>query len=843
MTETVMVTLLATSLLLSSQEPTYLPTGKAISPIGTHVEVGSYPASMILLADGRHAAVSCMGFRQYISIIRLGDGKVVSQFNIGGRGKEGLYYGLASDPNTGRLFASRGAQDMISGFKVNRIGEISLDGEPIMNSAPKDAQLPLHPAGIALTSNGQRLVMANNQTGHETDYKGSVSVLDVDGKREIRRIPVAGFPYALSLLTSGPFKDRRAFVGSERDGIVQVLDLDLGIVVKSLRTGAAPAGMVLNKSQTRLYVANAHSDSISVIDTGSLKVLKTILLRPAELPGLPGATPQGLCLSQDESTLFAALSDMNAVAVVDLKRDALKGMIPTGWLPTSVVATRGDLFVASAKGVQARNPNSVDVGDKGTYGPNIIEGTVSKISLENLDAGLKQHTRQVIINNRLRRGLNSRKLPEFTDPGIEHVIYIIKENRTYDNVLGDLPQGNGDPKLCLFPRKVTPNQHALAERFVLLDNFYVCAEVSQDGWVWSTAGMVNAYASRNTNYNYSGRGRSYDTEGSNNGVPVDLIDLPDVTRPPGGYIWELCAKYGVSFRNNGFFTQFADAADKRNTALKDQVENMPSKKLLQGMTNPNFRRYDLTYADSEAYVKHGVSWPRQTKTYGAYKSPSRFSEWKREFDGFVKAGRMPSLQMVRFGQDHTSGTQKDQPTPESMVADNDYAVGQLVEAVSKSPFWEKTMICILEDDAQAGIDHVDSHRSIAFVISPWIKRGTHDSRFYNTSSMLRTIELALGLPPMNQYDAVASPISVLTKQMSNSEPYTAILPPKEIVAGVNSASAYRSGDSERISNWVEESDVDEELNDILWKSIKGRHVPTPAIKRGGLRFKGYSEKD
>jgi len=838
-----MVPLLVTALLATGQETVFLPTGKAITPIGSHVEVGSYPASMIPLADGRHAVVSCMGFRQFLTVIRIGDGKVVGQVSIGGRGKEGLYYGLAQNPGTGRVYASRGAQDMISSYKVSRTGSLAPEGENLKNPAPADSPLPLHPAGIAFSSDGGLLVTANNQTGHTTDYKGSVSVLNTKTGKEQARIPVAGFPYSLSLLTKGPMKDRLALVGSERDGLVQALDIEAGKVIKSFRTGEAPAGMVLNSDQSRLYVANAHSDSISVVDTAKLKVIQTILLRPVELPGLPGATPQGLALSPDGSTLYAALSDMNAVAVVDLAKGALKGMVPTGWLPTSVVASRHELLIACAKGTQPRNPNGKDVGDKGTYGPNIIEGTVTRIPLDLVNKNLISYTKQVILNNRLRSGLNERTHKDFFDPGIEHVIYVIKENRTYDNVLGDLPKGNGDPSLCLFPRSVTPNQHALAERFVLLDNFYVCAEVSQDGWVWSTAGMVNAYASRNTNYNYSGRGRNYDTEGSNNGIPVDLIDLPDVTRPPGGYIWELCAKNKVSFRNYGFFTQFADALDKRNSALKDQVENMPSKKLLQGMTNINYRRYDLSYSDSEAYLKHGLTWPKQTLTYGANKSPSRFTEWKRDFDEFCKAGRMPALQMVRMGQNHTSGTAVGQPTPQSMVADNDYAVGQLVEAVSKSQFWEKTLICILEDDAQAGIDHVDSHRSTAFLISPWIERGTHDSRFYNTSSMLRTIELALGLPPMNQYDAVASPIAVLTKRMANSEPYQAILPAKEILAGVNSRSAYRSGDSAKISQWIEESEVDEELNDILWKSIKGRHVPTPPIKRGTLRFKGYSEDE
>jgi YVTN family beta-propeller protein len=831
---------LAFSLVAGVQEPeSMLATGKKITPIGVHREVGSYPANILPLADGLYAAVTTMGYRQSLSIIRLSDGETVGKVDIprgGPRPTPGLYFGLAFDSSSRTLYASRGAMDRVSRYQVGRAGGLTPLDQDILNPAPEGSQLPLHPAGIALTSQADRLVTANNQTGYQTDYRGSVSLISLATGKEERRIPVRGFPYALALLTKGPHADKLAFVASERDGVVEVVDLALGAVTSTIPTGAAPAGMVLSKDQTRLYVSNGHSDSISVIDTAARRVIDTILVRPPELPGLPGATPQGMALSPDETTLYAALSDMNALAVVDLKQAKLVGYLPTGWLPTSVCATEKELLIACAKGVQAKNPNSKPVGEKGTYIQDIIAGTVTRLPLP-LPKKLKDLTRQVILNNRLQKGLNKARFPGFVNPGITHVIYVIKENRTYDNVLGDLPQGNGDPSICLFPRPITPNQHALAERFVLLDNFHVCAEVSQDGWVWSTAGSISPYASRNTPYNYSGRGRNYDTEGSNNGVPVDLIDLPDVSRPAGGYIWELCAKHKVSYRNYGFFTQFADIADKRYSNHPMSGENMPSKKLLEKMTNTNFRRYDLSYADSEAYLKHDFSWPRQTKTYGAFNSPSRFTEWKREFDQFVKDGKMPHLQMVRFGQNHTSGTANGQPTPQSMVADNDYALGQMVEAVSKSPFWKTTLICVVEDDAQNGIDHVDAHRSTAFLISPHIKKGTIDSRFYNTSSMLRTIELALGLPPMNQYDAVAGPINVFAAGAANDEPYQAILPSRDIVCAVNSRTAYRSRDSERISWYIEEGDIDEELNDILWTSIMGPDRPMPAIRRGGIRLR------
>lgn len=821
-----------------------LPTGKLISPVGSHVGVGSYPVNMVLSADGKYAVVSNIGYREFLTSVDVQTGKIVSQVDINGKPEKGprygLYYGLAVQPKTGMIFASRGAEDRIVGYTLTD-GKLEESVE-IRNPKGKEGKLPLHPAGIAFNSDGSKLYVANNQTDDSTNLKGSVSVIDMTTKKESARIVVNGFPFAIAALTQGKNKDKFVYVGSERDGNVEVIDATSNKVVKTIKTGAAPAAMLLNTNQSKLYVANASSDTVSEVSTDSNRTARTFMLRPSAMHGLPGATPTGLCLNSDESVLYTALNDMNAVSVTDLKNGELRGYIPTGWLPTSVLAVGKNLLVASGKGIKAQNPNNVPVGTLGQYGPNIIEGTVSLVPAPG-SGQLADYSAKVIANNRIKPDLTSKTHPTFKNPGIKHVIYVIKENRTYDNVLADLAQGNGDQSICLFPREVTPNQHALAERFVLLDNFHVCAEVSQDGWEWSTSGMLSAYSSRNTYYNYSGRGRSYDTEGSNNGVPTDLLDVPDVAKPASGYIWDHCTKNGVTFRNFGFFTQFTDPNDKRFDSFNESSDNNPTKKSLQKMTNTNFRRYDLEYADSDAWVKYNSPWPKQRKTFGKFNSPSRFSEWNREFQEFVKKGEMPRFQMVRFGNDHTSGTAKGQPTPQAMVADNDYAVGQMVEAVSNSPFWKDTVICILEDDAQAGYDHVDSHRSTAYLISPWIKTGTVDHRFYNTDSMLRTMELLLGMPPMCQYDAVASPIAVFGSQMSNPEPYKAVLPSRDIITKVNGATAYRAKDSEGISLYTEESAVDEDLNDILWGAVKGPKTKRPAVKRGFLSQIAEEEDD
>ncbi|MBS1721736.1 MAG: hypothetical protein JSS66_01885 [Armatimonadetes bacterium] len=817
-----------------AQSMDVVSVGREIHPVGDHVGVGSYPIHFAVSPDGRYMVVSTMGFREHLSLIRLSDGKLLDQVDYNGKDgdqEKGMYFGLAFDAATysrssmpPRLYVSEGARDRVSIYDI--VGEKLVSNGVISDPAPQSRNLPYHFSGLEVDGEGH-LVVVNNQTGFSTNYKGSVSIYDLRTKSATKRIDVGGFPYDVAIARG------KAYVSCERDGTVNVIDLAKGLVVKSIRTGQAPANLIASKEGSKVFVSNSASDTVSVIDTGADKVVSTTMLRPSELRGLPGVTPLGLW--QEGTALYVACAGLNAVAIVDLDANRVKGYVPTGWYPTDVCVTgesgNKTLVVASAKGVKAKQPNKSDVNGWGTYIQNIYEGTVSRVSVPD-EATLANMTSTVMAANYVRPGLDKETLPGFNDPGIEHVIYVIKENRTYDNVLGDMPQGNGDPTICLFPREVTPNLHALAERFVLLDNFHVCAEVSQDGWVWSTAGMISAYASRNTPYNYSGRGRDYDTEGSNNGIPVDLIGLPDVARPPSGYLWDHCAKHGVSFRNYGFYSQFQDPEDKRNDIMRNSHDNTPTKKALLKTTDLDFRRYDLSYPDGEAYERHGFTYPKQRASFGKFGAKSRFSEWKREFDEFVKTGKVPKLMFIRFGTDHTAGTQEGMPSAKAMVADNDYAVGQLVDAVSHSPIWSKTAICILEDDAQAGLDHVDAHRSTAYVVSPFIAKGTVDSHFYNTDSMLRTMELLLGLPPMSQFDATAAPIGVFGPALSNAEPYNAILPPRDIVCKANVKGGYRSNDSLQVSWYGEESKIDEELNDILWVSIKG--TPYPGAARSQL---------
>jgi YVTN family beta-propeller protein len=850
-----LVTVAAAPLVLrraTAQAPEEVPlvTGKVITPTGTQTNVGSFPANMLLTPDGRHLVVTNTGYREFLTVLSTKDGSITSQiaFNEqrkdGSGRKEALYYGLAFGfARNGSLlvYASRGAEDRVSIFSLSPDGKLHDTGRFVNNpSTTAGGKVPNFVAGVALNRDGTLTYAVNNYTGPETGNKGSLSILETATSKIVLNVPVPGFPYAVAAITRGPDLDQKVYVSSERDGVVVAVHPASGQITETIETGDHPVALLLNKRQDLLYVANAGSDTVSVIDTRADEEVRTITLRPEDVRGLPGCTPTGLALSPNEKRLYVTLADMNAVAVVDAEKGTLEGYIPVGWYPTAVAVSPDNrrLFVANAKGVNARNPNQ-----PGQHVNNILEGTVSTLVIPGRN-GLRRATAQVIQNNRIVPGEVLGAPGDFKNPGIEHIIYVLKENRTYDQILGDLPTGNGDPKRCMFPRPVTPNHHALAERFVLLDNFYCTAEVSADGWNWSTSGMANTYVTRNAPHGYSGRGRNYDYEGRNNGTIPDLQGLKDVARAPSGYIWDHVIQKGLSLRNYGFFVDvdLDEQGVPKNEELKNPSGNRPTKRSLLERTDENFRQFDMSYPDSDAWVIHNTPAPSQRKAFGKHGARSRFEAWKREFDEFVRKGELPRFTMIRLPRDHTQGTSPGFHSPRAMVADNDYAVGQLVEAVSKSPFWKKTAIFIIEDDAQNGHDHVDAHRSVCFIVSPYVKKATVDHRFYNTDSVLRTMLQLLDIPPMNQYVAVAPLLRVFGEAPENDAPWQALLPDKAIIGEVNGARAYRAKDSKRLDFTKEDAIDDHDFNDILWHAVMGEKTPEPPI-RFGLRLSPRRKDD
>ncbi len=504
--------------------------------------------------------------------------------------------------------------------------------------------------------------------------------------------------------------------------------------------------------------------------------------------------------------------------------------------------------------------------DNPCYDLNEILGTANSIAVPDANQ-LATYTRQVLANNGVANataqqgpydnrlngiGLKSGK--------IKHVVYIVKENRTYDQVLGDIPQGNGDPQLTIFGSSITPNQHALATRFVLLDNFYDNGEASGDGWPWSTQAMGSEYVIKNLPYNYSNRGRNYDFEGQDNGYPVGgfpatdpygqqlsqafpngLPQIPDVNVPPSGHIWDAVQAAKLTYRNYGFFYTFG--VTQNNLVIIP--DNYPADGGLQpaghdlgGVSDYDFRRYDAAYADSEAPTNYGC--PYSLATYGHYNMPSRVSEFRRELNEFLAqdptGNTVPSFITLRVMHDHTQGLSSGNFTPQAEVADNDYSVGQLVDIISKTPLWQNTAIFVIEDDAQDGPDHVDAHRSTAYVISPYIKQGYVDHTFYNTDSILKTIEMLLSVTPLNQYDGIAGPIlAPFDTAPNNSAVYNATPAAQEIMCQKGSADLQRAGNP--MHKWAVESgkmnfDVPDsvdpnKLNEVLWHAAKGAKTPMP----------------
>ena len=869
--------MLASSTLLAQSQ---LPIGRKISPAGTNTEIGSLPMNIILSPDGNYAITSDMGFNQYLTSVDTTSGATVSQVTFGLQPNDsyspyGLYYGLAFAPGRNpdgsyNLYAAQGQNQSIAVLNLSSTGILTLTGSIPTNSTD-------FPSGLATDNNGN-IYVANNDSDTFA-VSSSVAIYNPAGTQLGRYTFSASyggtpnFPLAIATLQDGS----KTYVSSQRDGAIYVLntsDPTSPALIKTLATGSHPAGLLFNQSQSLLYVANSQSDTISAISTGSDTIASTTLFRFRRLTSYLGATPVALGLSPDQKTLYAAMGDLNAIAVADVKGNSLtvKGFIPVGWYPTGVVVSPDGkrLLVTNAKGVQPLHPNPGYVqwqfNDNPYYDLNIIIGTVAAIPVPSASQ-LATYTNQVLANN----GFNQVNIPinHSLDPiglaagGIQHVMYIVKENRTYDQVLGDLPQGNGDPSLVLFGNSITPSQHALAQRFVLLDNFYDTGEASGDGWPWSTGSMANEYVIKNLPYNYSNRGRNYDFEGQNNGYPVGgfpatdpygitlsptfpsgLPAIPDVAEAAGGHIWDTVQKAGLKYRNYGFFYTFGVTGvipDNYPAATGLQPAGVD----LGGVSDYNYRRYDASYADSEAPARYGC--PYKITSYGHYSMPSRYSEWKREFDLMLAqdpTGKsVPALMTVRVMHDHTQGLSAGNFTPSAEVADNDYAVGQIVQAISNSPIWQHTAIFVIEDDSQDGPDHVDSHRSTAYVISPYIKKGYVDNTFYNTDSILKTMEMLLGIGPLTQYDAVAPPIlAPFSTAPSNSAPFTAVKAAQSVMCEIGPSSlAKRSNpmhklavESSKMNFDMPDSAPAAKLNEVLWKSVKGPNSKMPQSRRSAL---------
>ena len=575
-----------------------------------------------------------------------------------------------------------------------------------------------------------------------------------------------------------------------------------------------PNEMLLAHGGKFLFVANANRNTVTVIDTEAGKAIETIGTA-IDPKAPPGSTPNSLALSPDESLLFVSNANTNNLAVVNVKDpggSAPLGFIPTGWYPTSVRLSKDgkSIFVANGKGASSRaNRDGPRPGFAGGRSPiqeyigGLFQGTLSLIPMP-APRQMATYSQTVYECSPLKQGDPTGvtgAAPEVANPipaklgapsPIRYIVYIVKENRTYDQVFGDMKQGNGDPNICLFPESITPNHHALVSEFVLLDNFYVESEVSADGHEWTMGAYATDFVERLWPLGYRGDRRvPYPAEGAHD----------EAARPAGGYLWDKAAAKGVSYRSYGEFIENGRTPGDPGTAKV---------KALEGHFDPMFRGFDMDYPD--------------------VRRAARFLE---ELAGFEKTGEMPQLCVVRLPNDHTSGTSPGKWTVPACVADNDLALGQLVEGLSKSRFWKQMAIFVVEDDAQNGSDHVDAHRTVALAIGPYIKRHSVDSTLYSTSSMLRTMELILGLEPMSQFDAAARPMFKSFTATPDFSLY-AHRPARIDVKARNTRNAPLADVSAKLDLEVEDRADDLLFNEIIWKAVKGADAIMPPPVRAAF---------
>lgn len=771
-----------------------LPNGWSLSPVGQSLPLGDLPLNIAVSPNKRLLAVTNNGQgKQSLQLIDAKKGRLLHSFEI-----PMAWLGLAFGDDSKTLYVSGGNRNAILRYTVEKQKLVLRDTLPLGKPWP----VRISPTGLCV-DDPRGLLYATTKENH------SLYVVDTRTKAIVYRDSLGKELYTCALSP-----DRRLlYITHWGANELIVWDTETRRTKTRIPVGDNPNDVVINKKGTLAYVACADDNSVSVVDLTQNKVVETLVA--TLYPNSPtGSTSNSVALSPDEKTIYIANADNNCLAVFDVsepKDSRSLGFIPTGWYPTCVRTVGKQVFVANGKGFSSfpnpygpnptRRKQKVDYqkgGQEEQYIGGLMRGTMSIIPAPEKTL-LAEYTQQVYRNSpytkereKLAEGEPGNPIPQRVGDAspIKYVFYIIKENRTYDQVLGDMPEGNGDTSLCLFPEKITPNQHALAREFVLLDNFYVAAEVSADGHNWSTAAYANDYTEKTWVTSYGGRGGEYVYEGQN-----------PVAYPQGGFIWDHCRRAGISYRTYGEFTD-------------DYKPNIPS---LEGHFCPYFTSWDTRVRDT-----------------------TRVTQWKRDFDSLVVAGALPRLNTLRLINDHTEGLKKGAPTPFAQVADNDLALGLFIEHLSKSPVWKESAVFVLEDDSQNGADHLDAHRSIAFVVSPYTRRRFADHTLYSTNSMLRTLELIIGLPPMSQHDAAATPMWRCFTKNADFTPFRA-LPSHVNLDDLNVAMNDLQRRSEVFDLTQEDRVPDLEFNQVLWKAIKGEHSEMPAPRRGA--FLRYSEEE
>ncbi|MEP6493924.1 MAG: bifunctional YncE family protein/alkaline phosphatase family protein [bacterium] len=781
-----------------ASDATRLPTGVHLDPAGISHSVGPLPLALALAPGGNRIALLLNGWsRVGVQIVDWRQGRTTQTIDL-----PAAFLGLAFSPDGKWLCASGGNSDQVYRFRWTGDSAILVDSIALaVRQAGRRAGVR-YPAQLAFSRDGQQLYVAEN-------LADSLAVIDMQGGAVTHRVPTGKYPYGVVVGNDGT-----VYVSAWGGGSVSTYSSMNGWLAPTgwIPAGRHPSALLLNRSGSRLFVTSASTDRVSVIDTRSRKIIAELRDPPPAGPA-EGSTPNALALSPDESRLFVAEADANAVGVFDLSAatadhattgtDRLVGRAPTGWYPAALAIIDSALVVANAKGMgthanrdgpgprmSLQNQGS---GKNGTLGQ--LTGTLSVIDASRLaGATLDDLSKRVARANGWNEPARAKHFPPF-----EHVIYVIRENRTYDQVLGDLSWADGDTSLVYFGRPVTPNAHAIADRFGGFDRFFVNAEVSADGHNWSTAAYATDYVEKTVQPNYSGRGRTYDYEGTNRGV----IPEDDVNEPAMGYLWTLAAQSGVAFRNYGEFVVPERGPGSEIARFRG------TKQALLANTNPDFPGFNLDIPDQK-----------------------RADIWLAELQTHVQRGVMPALEIVRLPNDHTSGGSAGKPTPRAAAADNDLALGRMIAALSRTPFWKSTVVFVLEDDAQNGPDHVDSHRSPLLVISPYNRPGAYH-RFTNTTDVIKTIEGILNLGSLSQFDYFGRPLTDVWSAEPDLRPYDVVTPAVPLDER-NPRLSRGAFESMRLRLDAEDESDDDDFSEILWHVVKGYGASYPGATRMSL---------
>lgn len=806
---TVLVATLQAQIPQATENGQLLPNGWRLSPAGQHVTLPDYVLNLTPTPDGRSiVALHCGHSPHGIAVIDAATLEIRQTIAL-----KSAWLGLAWSPDGQRLYVSGGNAQSRSNPTAAPIYEFAFEAGRLSAAPTRELHHRQPPNGIywsALAHHPSKPLLYAGNRGTQTT-SGQIVVFDTRTGERVAELPTEIHPYDLLLDPTA----ETLYVSNWGSRSVSAIDTATLKTRGTVRVGYNPNDMVL-APDGRLFVACSNENSVYVLDTRTLQPIEVISTAMYKMAPV-GSTPNALTLDATGKVLFVANADNNNIAVINLAEREISdvaGFIPAAWYPASLTvgADGQSLYIGSAKGLAGyanlKGPTSplLPPKERGDHIARLQRGSVTRVPLGDLKPALAEYTRQAMANSPYNDEMLAKARPSVSGPSIvpqrvgagspiRHVIYIIKENRTYDQVFGDLPQGNGDPRLCIFGRNTTPNHHKIAEEFVLLDNLYCDAEVSVDGHSWSNSAYATDFNEKRWPAQYGGHSAG--------------VTGPE-ERPSSGHMWDLAATKGLTYRSYGESAQ--RVSDGSNVTSKATVPG-------------------LVGHVSEKYLRGGG---RDTDNMKVFLD--ELAEYEKNYDSKNPEKRLPNYIVMSLGEDHTRGTTPGAFTPTACVANNDWALGQLVERVSHSRYWPETAIFVIEDDAQNGPDHVDARRTAGLVMSPYTKRKAVDSNLYTTSSMLRTMQLLLGLPPMTQYDAAAMPMYASFNDRADLAPYELVAP----LVDVNARNP-RNAPGAKVSLGMDFSDYDLTpmfaLNEVIWKSVRGAdsEMPLP-ISRFHFRY-------